>query len=165
MESPAVATAFSQVVVLRFAQQMQRFPIVMGPVDVHRNLLMAPPPFTVNGDKLRWRRDARSWTSTTMACGDGEDERCKGMYAALGMVLYRSLPPSLQQLVKKVLKAGDTALDPSNTGYCKEPIATIETIISIAAKDSAPESIKILAKLSKNLFSTKGKVFEKFRCT
>lgn len=122
----------------------------MGPGESSSTHLLSPPVFTASTDKLRWRKDVRGWMSTVRACADGGDGRAKGMNAALGMILYRSLPPSRQQLLEKAIEIGDIILDPSMPGYSNDTDKMINSIIDIVAKDSAPDAIKRLAKLSKD---------------
>lgn len=106
----------------------------MGPGEDHPTQHLAPPPFSTGIDKLRWQKDARCWAGTVRACVDGGDGRARGMLAALGMLLYRSLPPSQQQLTEKSLETGEIVLDPSDPGYSSNVMDFIEKTINIVCK-------------------------------
>lgn len=111
--------------------------------------ILALPPFCPDFDKLRWRKDVRCWVDAVRAFAGGGDVRAKRMFTALGMFLYRSLPPSPQQLVEKSLEAGEIVLGAAEPGYSNNVMDGIEKIINIVAKDSALDSIKRLPKPGK----------------
>lgn len=86
--------------------------------------------------------------STIRACANGGDGRAKSMYATLQMVLYRSPPPSRQQILETSIEIGDIVLDPSMPGYNNNTDKMINSIFDNVAKDSATDTIKELSKLN-----------------
>lgn len=99
---------------------------------------------------LRWSKDVRYRAAIVRACADGGDERAKGKFAALGMLLYCSLLLSRQQIIEKSIDTGDLILDPSDPAYSHDVMEVINKIINFVARDSAPDFIKRLAKLSRD---------------
>lgn len=132
---------------------MNQHSTVMGPGETLPAHHLAPSSFLLSKDKLRWRKDVRCWAVTVRACADGGDDRAKGMHAALVMLMYRSLPPSRQQSIEKSMENGELVLDPSDSAYANDVMKIVKDIIKIVAKDSAPDAIKRLAKLSKKATS------------
>lgn len=53
------------------------------------------------------------------ACANGGDGRAKGMFAAIGMFLFRLLSTSRRQMVEKAIEAGNLFHDPLNDHYSK----------------------------------------------
>lgn len=119
---------------------------------------MVPLLFAVDVDKLCCRRYVGNWVTAIKACDDGDNGHWEGAHAALGMILYCSLPSLRQKLVKKLLETGDLILDSSDLGYCKDAIVTFVRTILIVAKDSAPDTIEQLARLSKHAVFAIGKI-------
>lgn len=70
------------------------------------------------------------------------------MFAALSTLLYWSLLSSRQQLVEKFKETVEIVLDLSDPGYFNNVMDVIQKFINIVVKDSAPHSIKRLAKHS-----------------
>lgn len=48
------------------------------------------------------------------------------MLAALGMLLFRYLPASRQQIIEKAVETGELILDPFDPAYPKEKLGVIE---------------------------------------
>lgn len=121
----------------------------MGPGDLNPGHHLTPPKFLPEEDKLKWRKDVRCWAKTIQACSEGGDTKAKGMLSALGMILFRSLPTSRQEIIEKSIRTGEFTLDPSDPAYPKNSMDVIDSIINLVAKDSPMDAIKRLAQLNK----------------
>lgn len=82
------------------------------------------------------------------------------MFAASRTILFRYLPPSRRQLQKTSVAAADLVLYPSEDSYTKDVMETFNAIINIVAKDTAPDTIRRLARLSKYATSSSRDVVE-----
>lgn len=125
---------------------------VMGPDETQRAQHLKPSPLSPSLDKLRLRKAARCLATPIRACEGGGDTRAKGVLAALGMLLFRSLPPSRIHLVDKYIESGELVLDPNEVWYTKIGTEIVESVIKIIAESSASNLIKRLYRISKGLY-------------
>lgn len=125
----------------------------MGPGDRISPTNLDPPSYAKAADKLQWRKAVRYWCQSIAACAKGGDARSKGVIAAFGLLLFRSLPPGKQQLVEKSINSGELVIDRCDESSPQDQSTVVESIIKIVAKDSATDSIRRMAALNKQASS------------
>lgn len=121
----------------------------MGPGDSTPSTMLEPPSFSNSKEKLQWRKSVRYWTQNAQAFSIAGDSRLKGSYAALVLLLFRSLPIGKQQIVEKSVNSGEIILDPTDLGAPREQSEVVEKIISLVDKDSETGAIRRMATLNK----------------
>lgn len=106
--------------------------------------------FRVEGDKFQRRKGVSYWAHTVREFAQGLDTKAKGTLTTLGMVLFRSPPPSWQQMVHNPVESREIFMDSLDSAYPEHRLTVIEAILDLIAKNSATCAIKRLAKLNKS---------------
>lgn len=121
----------------------------MSPGEIKPIQHLVPPPYSRTAYRLRWRKYVSCWAITIRACANGGDTRAKFMVAALGSLWFPSLPPSCRKLQEKFVESGKPVLDSSQVEYNKDCLSAVKRIINIVANKLATDTMKRLARLSK----------------
>lgn len=125
----------------------------MGPGYLLPATNMDPPSYANASDKFQWRKAVRYWWKIISACTKGGYSHFKVASAALGLLLFRSVPPGKQQLVEKAINSGELVINPCDSSSPEDQSTVVESIIDIVSKDSVTDSIRRMASLNKQASS------------